>query len=102
VFVETARSPVDWPAGLSLRSRGSSGSARQIGDGKLFSLRSPGPAAMQLDPRYRHPDLFATERRLYLLQPIILAQQSVHRFITEVADVQTNTAEPASVIQFFG
>lgn len=42
----------------------------------------------QLDPRYRHPDLFATEGVYIFYSRLFSAQQAVRRFITEVADVQ--------------
>jgi hypothetical protein len=42
----------------------------------------------QLDPRYRHPDLFATEGVYVFYSRLFSAQQSLRRFITEVADVQ--------------
>jgi len=42
----------------------------------------------QLDPRHRHPDLFATEGVYIFYSRLYSAQQSIRRFITEVADVQ--------------
>lgn len=42
----------------------------------------------QLNPKYRHADLFATEDVYVFYSRLYSAQQSLVRFITEVADIQ--------------
>jgi hypothetical protein len=61
----------------------------------------------QLDPNYRHPDLFATEGVYVFYSRLYSAQQAVRRFITEVADVQNEyngilIRDPDQWLKFYG
>jgi hypothetical protein len=61
----------------------------------------------QLDPSFRHSDLFATEGVYIFYSRLYSAQQALRRFITEVADVQndyngTLIRDPLQWLKFYG